>query len=140
MYLPDTLHVYPQLNDVNIWNGVSIKSIWAHDTGGMSYVYTVSDATSLRFSMDNIEDGKYELYMDFDKMPSGASIRVLQRQNVIKDFFDTYAADTSRIKMEKIGEIEKNEFLKTVSVEFKTHEKRNEFFLNRFILVRKDNK
>ena len=137
VYLPDTLHVYPQLNDINIWNGVSIKSLWVHDTGGMSYVYTVSDATSLRYSMDNIEDGKYELFMDYDKLSSGAAVRVLQRQSVIKDYFDTYDRDSSRIKMEKIGEIEKNEFLNTVSIEFKTQEKRNEFFLNRLVLVRK---
>ena len=100
-------------------------------------MYTVSDATSLRFSMDNIEDGKYELFMDYDKLSSGAAVRVLQRQSVIKDYFDTYDRDSSRIKMEKIGEIEKNEFLNTVSIEFKTQEKRNEFFLNRLVLVRK---
>lgn len=136
IYVPDTLNIYPQLTNVNLWNSVNVKSLWAHDTGGLSYVYTVNGETSIRFSLDNIEDGEYELFADYDKTPAGAAVRVLQRQTLVKDFFDTYARDTSRIKMEKIGVIRKDEFLKTFSLEFKTDEKRNEFFLNRFVLVR----
>jgi hypothetical protein len=96
----------------------------------------VNGETSIRFSLDNIEDGEYELFADYDKIPAGAAVRVLQRQTVVKDLFDTYERDTLRIKMQKLGVIRIDDFLKTFSLEFKTDEKRNEFFLNRFVLVR----
>jgi hypothetical protein len=41
------------------------------------------------------------------------------------------------MKMDKAGKIMKNNFLKTFSLEFRTIGARNQFFLNRFILVRK---
>jgi len=138
VYVPDTLNIYPQLNNVNIWNGVGVKSIWAHDTGGLSYVYTVSNETSLRFSLDGIEDGVYDLFIDYDKVPMGAGVKVLQRQNVVKELFDTFSADSVRVKMGRVGVIEKNNFLNTVSLAFITNEKQKEFFLNRFILVKKN--
>ena len=117
-----------------------MKSLWAHDTGGLSYVYTVSDETSLRFSLDDIEDGVYELYMDYDKLPSGAEVRVLQRQNVVKQLFSVFSSDSLRLKMERLGVIEKNKFTRTISLEFKTSTGKNQFFLNRFLLIKSKNK
>ena len=140
VFQPDTLYVYPQLNNLNIWHGADVKSLWAHDIGGLSYVYTVSDETSLRFSLDDIEDGVYELYMDYDKLPSGAEVRVLQRQNVVKQLFSVFSSDSIRIKMERLGVIEKNKFTRTISLEFKTSTGKNQFFLNRFLLIKSKNK
>ena len=137
VYTPDTLNIYPQLTDVNIWNSVNVKSLWAHDTGGMSYVYTINDETSIRFSLDDIEEGEYDLFVDYDRTPAGAEVKVLQRQSVVKYFFSTYSNEIERMKMEKVGKIVKNNFLKTLSLEFRTIGARNQFFLNRFILVRK---
>lgn len=136
VYEPDTLNIYPQLNNINIWYGSGVKSLWAHDTGGLSYVYTVSDETSLRFSLDDIEDGEYELFMDYDKIPSGAEVKVLQRQRVVKELFSAFSRDSVRIKMERVGVIEKNNFMRTISLEFKTDSGNNQFFLNRFVLVK----
>jgi hypothetical protein len=136
VYTPDTLNIYPQLTNVNLWNSVGVRSLWAHDTGGMSYVYIVKNETSIRFSLENIDDGEYDLFVDYDKIPAGADIRILQRQNVIKDFFSTYSSDTVRMTMEKIGLIRKNNFLKAFSLEFKVNGVRDQFFLNRFVLVR----
>lgn len=136
IFQPDTLNIYPQLNNINIWNGSGITSLWAHDTGGLSYVYTVSDETSLRFSLDGIEDGRYELFMDHDKIPSGAGIKVMQRQRVVKELFSTFSSDSVRIKMQRVGMIEKNKFMRTISLEFKTDIRKNEFFLNRFVLIK----
>ena len=137
IYVPDTLNIYPQLNNINTWNSVGVNSLWAHDTGGLSYVYTVGNETSLRFSLDGIEDGVYDLYMDYDKIPKGAGVKVLQRQKVVKEVFNTFSADSARIRMEWIGIIEKNDFLNTISLEFKAKQKQDEFFLNRLILVKK---
>jgi hypothetical protein len=114
-----------------------VKSLWAHDTGGMSYVYTINNETSIRFSLDDIEDGEYDLFVDYDRTPAGAEVKVLQRQSVVKDFFSTYSNETERMKIDKAGKIMKNNFLKTFSLEFRTIGARNQFFLNRFILVRK---
>ncbi len=137
VYTPDTLNIYPQLTDVNLWNSINVKSLWAHDTGGMSYVYTINNETSIRFSLDDIEDGEYDLFVEYDRTPAGAEVKVLQRQSVVKDFFSTYSNETERMKMDKAGKIMKNNFLKTFSLEFRTIGARNQFFLNRFILVRK---
>ena len=137
VYVPDTLVIYPQLTNVNLWNGAGVKSLWAHDTGGMSYIYTVSNETSIRFSLEEIEDGEYDLFADYDKTPAGADVRVLQRQKVIRDFFSSHSADTVRTRMEKIGRIRKDKFTKTFSLEFKVSNVRDQFFLNRFILIGK---
>ena len=62
----------------------------------------------------------------------------MQRQNVVKELFDTFSADSVRVKMERVGVIEKSNFLNTISLAFMTNEKQKEFFLNRFILVKKN--
>jgi hypothetical protein len=137
IYEPDTMVIYPQVNDVNVWEGVAVKSLWAHDTGGMSFIYTVSDETRLRFSLDEIALGRYDMYLDFDQHPAGTQLKAMQRQAPVSEWMDTYAADTARVKILKVGIIEKTVDVESVTFQFRTATGRNQFFLNRFILVRR---
>jgi hypothetical protein len=97
-----------------------------------------SNETSLRFSLDGIEDGVYDLFIDYDKVPMGAGVKILQRQNVVKELFDTFSADRVRVKMERVGVIEKSNFLNTISLAFMTNEKTKGIFFEQVYLGQKE--
>jgi hypothetical protein len=137
VYIPDTLMIYPHLNNFMFWSGVTTKSMGLHDTGGLSILYTVNDESRIRFSLEDIPDGKYELFMDFDRVPTGAEVSIYQRQTLIRNGIDGYATANTRVPSEKIGEIEITPFKKTLTLQFKTTAQKNEFLLNRFIIARK---
>jgi hypothetical protein len=119
------------------WSGVTTKSIGLHDTGGLSILYTVTDESRIRFSLEDIPEGKYELFMDFDRVPTGSQVSIYQRQTLIREGIDGYASSNTRIRSERIGEIEITPFKKTLTLQFKTATQKNEFLLNRFIIARK---
>ncbi|RYG45289.1 MAG: DUF2961 domain-containing protein, partial [Chitinophagaceae bacterium] len=137
VFSPDTLVIYPQLTPTISWNGADQETLWAHNTGGLSHVYTVKDETILRFSLDDIPYGDYELLVDYDKIPLGAKMKVMQRQTELSGWIETYAADTSRIEAEKAGSMQRTPDHRTISIHFKTDGNKNQFFLNRFVLVRR---
>jgi hypothetical protein len=137
VYQPDTLMIYPHLNNFMFWSGVTTKSMGLHDTGGLSILYTVTNDTRIRFSLEDIPEGKYELFMDFDRIPTGAEVSIYQRQTLIKESINGYAAENTRLPAEKIGDIEITPFKKTLTLQFKTTAQKNQFLLNRFMIARK---
>jgi hypothetical protein len=137
VYVPDTLMIYPHLNNFMFWSGVTTKSMGIHDTGGLSILYTVTDDTRIRFSLEDVPEGRYELLMDYDRTPTGSEISIYQRQTLIKENINGYASQNTRLAQEKIGDIEITPFKKTLTLQFKTTEDRNQFLLNRFIIARK---
>lgn len=137
VYVPDTLVVYPQLTPTISWNGADQETLWAHNTGGLTHVYTVKDETILRFLLDDIPYGNYDLLVDFDKIPTGAKMKVMQRQTELSDWIEMHSADTSRVVAQKAGMMQRTPDYKTISIQFKTTATQNQFFLNRFVLVRR---
>ena len=137
VFVPDTMMIYPHLNNFMFWSGVTIKSVGAHDTGGLSSLYTVTDESRIRFSLEEIPEGHYELFMDYDMLPTGSPVSIYQRQTLVHDWMDTYSAENKRVPMQRVGEIVITPFKKTLTLQFATTKERNQFFLNRFIIVRK---
>jgi hypothetical protein len=137
VYTPDTLMIYPHLNNFMFWSGVTTKSLGLHDTGGLSILYTVTDESRIRFSLEEIPEGRYELFMDYDRVPAGSEISIYQRQTLIREGISGYAAANTRVSAEKIGEIAITPFMKTLTLQFTTTAEKNQFLLNRFIIARK---
>ena len=75
--------------------------------------------------------------MDYDMLPTGSPVSIYQRQTLIHDWMDTYNAQNKRVPMQRVGEIVITPFKKTLTLQFATTKERNQFFLNRFIIVRK---
>ena len=133
---PDTLMIYPQLLDFNVWGNIDIKSLWATNTGGLSFMFAVNDESRLRFSFDDIPKGKYKLFADFTKTPEGCSFAVLQRQTILSGWVDTYNAEKLRVEFQYLTDIDISNNRNPFTLSFKTVESKKTFFLNRFILVK----
>jgi hypothetical protein len=128
--------IYPQLLDFNIWGNIDIKSFWATNTGGLSFMFTVNDESRLRFSFDDLPAGKYKLFADFTKTPEGCSFSVLKRQTVLSGWIDTYKAEKERVEYFYITDIDIENGRNPFTISFKTVSDKKTLFLNRFILVK----
>lgn len=140
IFIPDTLLIYPYLMNILPGSGITVKHLSPYHTGGQSTVYTADHESFIRFSLEDIPEGEYELLFDYDKLPTGAKIRLVQRQMKVADWTDTYASQTKRFSMEKIGSVVRTPFTKTITVGIKPEDNRNQFFLSRILLVRKKSK
>lgn len=136
VYVADTLTLYPQLLDFNIWGEATAKPAWAYDTGGQSFVFTVNSETRLRFPLTGILSGHYKLFVDFVKQPEGCDFSIWQKQSQVSSWLTTLNNTSERVEQQYLGEIEVNESQNTLTLQFKTNGKANSFFLNRFILVK----
>jgi hypothetical protein len=133
---PDTLMVYPQLMDVNLRGSISVKSLWAYDTGGESFVFTVDDQSGLGISLNNIPNGHYKLFMDVVKYPEGCEFSLWQRQTQLSGWLPTGSTAKERVKQLYAGDIAITDLQKTVTLQFKTTGTGKNLFLNRMVLVR----
>jgi hypothetical protein len=134
VYIPDTLVVYPQLMSYNIWEGFSCKTKWAYNTGGMSFIFTVSTETKIRISLADLPKGKYKVYADFEKNNEGCDFSFWQRQTQVSDWISSYNQDKERVEMQYISDISLDEFRNTISLKFKTTNG-SCFFFNRLVFV-----
>ena len=136
IHTPDTLMIYPQLLNFNIWGNIDVKSLWATNTGGLSFIFTVNDESRLRFSLDDLPRGKYKLYVDFNRTSDGCEFSLLQRQTILSGWIDGYKAEKERVEYFYLSDVDilndKNPF----TLSFKTGRNNRSFFLNRFVLVR----
>ena len=90
VYIPDTLIIYPQLMDYNIFGNLDVKTTWKYGTGGESYLFTPGGDSWLRISLADIPPGKYKVFFDVMKEPSGCDFSLWQRQTQISDWISTY--------------------------------------------------
>jgi hypothetical protein len=137
VYIPDTLVIYPQLMAYNIWEGFACKSVWAYNTGGMSFIFTIGDDSKIRISLTDIPHGKYDLYADFEKNKSGCEFSLWQRQTQISEWVSTNNPEKERVAKLFLSGLEIDEFMNTITLKFKTSQLNNTFFLNRLILIKK---
>lgn len=138
IFIPDTLLLYPYMTNILPGSGITVKHLSQYNTGGLNSVYTVSHESFIRFSLEEIPEGKYELLLDYDKFPTGAKIKLAQRQIPVTYWIDTYSSETKRLSMEKIGLVERTPFTKTITVHIKPADNQNQLFLSRILLVRKN--
>ncbi len=137
VFLPDTLYLYPQLFDYNVFGDLDIKVTWKYGTGGQSYILTPALDSWLRISLKEIPDGKYQLFLDVMKEPFGCEVSLWQRQTQVTDWVATYGTNEERVKDIDMGEVDIQEFKNTLTFRFRTDQKKTGFVLNRIKLIRK---
>jgi hypothetical protein len=137
IFSPDTLLVYPYMSNILPGSGINVKHLSRYHTGGQSTEYSAAHESFIRLSLEDIPEGKYELLLDYDELPAGAKVRLMQRQIPVTDWMDTYNSETKRIEMKNVGAIERTPFTRTITVHIKPENGKNQFFLSRLLLVRK---
>jgi hypothetical protein len=137
VFLPDTLIIYPQLMDYNIFGNIDIKTTWKYGTGGESYLYTPGKESWLRISLGDIPDGKYRVFFDVLKGPLGCDFSLWQRQTQISDWISAWHSDEKRERAMYVCDLDQNDFIKTLTIRFKTDNQKTSLLLNRIILIKK---
>jgi len=137
VFIPDTLIIYPQLMDYNIFGNIDIKTTWKYGTGGESYLFTPGKESWLRISLADIPDGKYSVFFDLLKQPTGCDFSLWQRQTQISDWISTFHSAEKRERALYVCDLIQNDFIKTLTIRFKTDNQKTSLLLNRIILIRK---
>jgi len=133
VYIPETFMLYPQTMKFNLWIDVEMKTEWCGPSGGYTYVFQVADESKIRIFLDEIPDGKYKLYLDFQKMPEGCKVSFWQRQNQVSGEVNAFADEKARIGKHYVCDLDVNETKNTLTIRFQTDEERSLFSLNRMI-------
>ena len=136
VFLPDTLIIYPQLMNYNIFGNIDIKTTWKYGTGGESYLYTPGKESWLRISLADIPDGKYRVFIDLLTEPSGCDFSLWQRQTQISEWIPTYHSTEKRETALYICDLNQNDFINTLTIRFKTDNQKTSLLLNRIILIK----
>ena len=135
--LPDTMMVYPQLLTLNTFGDVTIQRRWLYHTGGESVIFTTYGETGIRVHLQGVPDGHYKILLDYAQQPNGCAFSLWQRQTPLTDYRSSYATDTIRLDPAYLNDVELTALNHTLTLRFKTEGERNQFFLNRIILVRR---
>lgn len=136
IYMPDTLEIYPQLMNVAIDNNVAVEARWTGMPAKTLY-YTIDNNSLVRYSLQDIPPGSYDIHLHYRKRPDAASFSLWQRQTQISDWINAQAAQEVDVPMEKVATITLTELNNTLSFRFRGNEKQHKFVLTRIVLVRK---
>jgi hypothetical protein len=135
--IPDTLIIYPQLMQSIMEGDIHLKTTWgAFNTGGLSYIYTVSGEAAISISLKEIPKGNYKILLDYVRSPHGCMFSVWNRQTQLSPWIDATSETRKRIDGEHIGDIQLTDLAKTISIRFKTADQHQEMMINRIILVK----
>ncbi len=137
VFLPDTLIIFPQLMSYDVWDQIAFESGWMHNTGGLSYIYSVKDESRLRISLEDIPYDTYQLFLDVTNFEKGCVFSIWQRQTQLSDWIDTYAGNETRNENRFVCDLDIRDFKNTLTFRFKTQQKRDKLFLDRMILIKK---
>jgi hypothetical protein len=137
VFTPDTLIMYPQLMDYNIFSNLDVKTTWKYGTGGESYLFTPGTDSWLRISLADIPQGSYKVYFDVMKEPFGCDFSLWQRQTMLSDWISTYQAKEERTPYLYVCDLSHLDFINTITIRFKTDKQKNSLLLNRIILIKK---
>jgi hypothetical protein len=137
VYIPDTLILYPQLMDFNIFGNLDVKTTWKYGTGGESYLFTPGADSLLRISLAAIPPGRYAVFFDVMKEPSGCDFSLWQRQTRVSGWISTYKSTEERSGHLYGCEIDHLDFINTITIRFRSDRQRNSLLLNRIILIKK---
>ena len=137
VYIPDTLIIYPQLMDYNIFGNLDVKTTWKYGTGGESYLFTPGADSWLRISLEDIPPGRYRVFFDVMKEPSGCDFSLWQRQTQLSDWISTFQTAEERTPYLYVCDLGHLDFINTITIRFKTDKQKRSLLLNRIILIKK---
>ncbi|TKK71712.1 DUF2961 domain-containing protein [Ilyomonas limi] len=136
IYMPDTLQIFPQLAYTAMDNFMNVEAKWTYPTSAKTMFYTVQENSLIKMSLQDIPEGKYTMFLDYDKGPDAADFSLWQRQTALTDWMNANANKTERVPMQEVCAIQITNLNNSFSFHFKTPEGKNKFTLNRVILVR----
>jgi len=136
VFLPDTLTIYPQLMDYNIFGSMDIHTTWKYGTGGESFIFTPGNDGGLRISLEDIPIDRYKVFFDVVKGPSGCDFSVWQRQTKLSEWINTYSAEEERIKDIYVCDLGQLDIINTITIRFKSDRLKKSLLLNRIILIK----
>jgi hypothetical protein len=135
--LPDTMMVFPQLLTLNTFGDINIRRSWAYNTGGESMIFTSGGEAAVRVHLQEVPDGAYKVFLDYAKHPEGSSFSLWQRQTPLTDWKYSHGGDTVRVEREYLSNVTLTPLNHTLTLRIKANGQKNQFFLNRIILVRR---
>jgi D-arabinan exo alpha-(1,3)/(1,5)-arabinofuranosidase (non-reducing end) len=137
VYIPDTMIMYPQLMNFSVWHNITSKASWMYNTGGESFTFTATDDSRLLINLDPIPDGTYRLYADITRNAKGCEFSLWQGQSNISGWINTAKqGQEERMPMLYTGDLNVDEFSRSIAVQFKTSATFNNFLLSRLIFVK----
>lgn len=137
-YIPDTLIVYPQLLQFSMEGDIRTSTKWAYPTGGLTYYFTVTNGSLLRTTLAEIPEGKYELALDYIQSPESCEFSIWQRQTPLTGWKSAFNDQIRRIDHQKFTTIYLDRLNQTLTFQFKPEAGKNNFILNRIVLVKVD--
>jgi hypothetical protein len=140
VFVPDTLFIYPQLMDYNIFGSIDVRTTWKYGTGGETFFFTPFSDSWLRISLKDIPHARYAIFFDVMKEPFGCDFSLWQRQTQVSKWMSTYNDKEERTSALYAGDIDVEDFKNTLTLRFKLVDKRRTMVLNRLILVRRGDK
>jgi hypothetical protein len=138
VFMPDTLIIYPQLMDYNLYGNMNIHTTWKYGTGGESYLFSPgSDETCLRISLSDIPGGSYKVFFDIIREPFGCEFSLWQRQTQVSDWISTFGVAEEAANDVYAGELSITDLANSLTIKFRTGEHKTGLLLNRIKLIRK---
>lgn len=137
VFVPDTLVVYPQLMDYNIFGLIDVKTSWKYGTGGETYFLTPGVDSWLRISLKEIPHAKYSIFFDVMNEPFGCEFSLWQRQTQVSGWISTHSSSEERKSDLYAGDIDVEDFKNTLTLRFRPEGERKTMVLNRVVLVRR---
>lgn len=100
IYMPTEFAFYPDLMSIIIGSFESNIRVSRHD--GLRFETDNKGVVQIR--LDDIPEGKYEIFMSYYKSPMGGDFAVLQRQNLIQEWKSASSETSQLVSREKAGE------------------------------------
>lgn len=126
----DTLMLYPQLLYFNTAGDVGIQQ------RGESFVFSSAGQSDVRIQLQEVPAGSYKVLFDYNKLPQGCQFSVWQRQTPLRDYIDSYAAETTRVRQEYISDLTLTPLNHTLTIHLKANADKKQFYLNRITLLK----
>jgi hypothetical protein len=137
IYMPDTLVIYPQLIDFNLYGSMDIRTTWRYGTGGESYLFTPVGEAMIRISLRDIPAGNYSVYFDIIKNAEGCNFSLWQRQKQVSPWLSSKNTREERTDFIYLCDILLSEISRTITIHFNTDKGGRSLLLNRIILIKK---
>lgn len=135
LHTKDTLELYPQLLFSAIDHYNEVKARWAGGPYKTMY-YNIANNSILKFSLAEIPEGEYQVYLDYEKGADAAAFSLWQRQSQLTDWIDAKANKPEKVVKQGMCTLRLSTQNNGLTFRFKTDANNTKFTLNRIVLVK----
>ena len=133
VHYPETHVFYPQLFTLSVGGSAIVDY-----SNGRNLNISSAREGMVRFSLAEVPNGTYKLYLSFYTMPTGGAFSIWQRQRQISDWQSVFSGDEALLEKQFIGEITLTKHIDTITLRTRPEDGRNEFRIERIFLERVD--